>query len=528
MRTGCVVGGVWLAGLVAAAPTQAQDYVAQANALYADISQADRSDLVLLPVLADLQPPPGVVATARQAMLLPAGAPGWDAVVDWTTGSTQQACLDAIRTVTADKDPRRGMAFGQPYGQAAGFEAIATGLYTDLGDPPLLAAAKHLYLPALDQLSVLVQAEVTRLAADGSPDEAIRLLIDWIYFARQMADRETFDEAIWGYRTIIAGLERIRDVTYVDSLPGGGNLSAGEIKSLLDWAEDNRGALQINRLDFPRVEGIAFEQILASTYENRGGPDEDTFATTMARLSAKDRPLQLFSSAATWEQAMQYHADYFAMRDEGAGCINDWAEHRWRRNWHDPFLKEPSHLETLDPDRFGMLGALFTRQTPSGLIDLGALQHERQRVLTEIVGTRTALAMRAFSIANRRFPPVLSAVVPDLLPAIDADPYNPAIARGAAPPMEYFVPWRINDRVPTERDLTQPPHEINIVLGDGTNFQRKVGSDRFILYSVGPNLRAEKAVDVQNASPNNPGDYLIWPPVLSLHRQFLDEQNQFD
>lgn len=522
--------GAWLVGLIGAAlPAVAQDYVGQANALYADIAREDRSDLILLPALAEMTPPPGVIAKTSQAMLLPAGAPGWDAVVAWTTASEQQAALDALREVAEDRDARRGMAFGQPYGQDAGFEAIATGLYTDLGDPPLLAAAQHLYLPALDDLSVLVHAEVTRLAADGSPGEGADLLIDWIFFARQMADRELFDEAYWGFQTIIQGLERMRDVAYVDSLPGNGHLTSEGIRDFLNWAESQRGALDLDRLNFPRAEGIAFEQIFDATYDmSLDGPDPDTFASTMARLSAKGRPLQLFSAAARWEQAMLSHAGYFEMREQGRGSISDWADNRWRREWHDPFLREPAHLETLDPNQFAMLGALYTRQTTNGLIDFGALEHARQRVRVESVGTLTALALRAFIIANKRFPPVLSAVSPDYIPVIDADPYNPATARGAAPPMEYFVPWTINDRIANERTLDTPPHEINIVLGDGFNFKRLVGTDRFILYSVGPNGGAEKAVDVQNDSAQNPGDYLIWPPVLSLHRQFLRESGQFN
>ena len=530
MSTGRCVGGAWLvaAGLLTGIqPALAQDFVAQANALYEDIAEADRSDLVLLPVLAEMTPPPGVIAKTSQAMLLPAGAPGWNAVVEWTTAPEQQAALEALRQVASDRDARRGMAFGQPYGQAAGYEALATELFTDLGDPPLLSAAQHLYIPALDDLSVLVHAEVTRLASESTPGQGADLLIDWIFFARQMADRELFDEAYWGYQTMIQGLERMRDVVYVDSLPGNQHLTSVQIRDFLTWAERNRGALDLDRLNFPRAERIAFEQILDATYDVNG-PDPDTFASTMARLTAKDRPLQLFSAAARWEQAMLSHAGYFEMREEGRGSIADWADNRWRRENHDPFLKEPEHLETLDPIQFAMLGALFTRATTNGLIDYGELEHARQRVQVEGVGTLTALALRAFVIANRRFPPVLSAVSPDYIPVIDADPYNPATARGAAPPMEYFVPWTINDRTADERTLNKPPHEINIVLGDGFNFKRLVGSDRFILYSVGPNGGAEKAVDVQNDSAQNPGDYLIWPPVLSLHRQFLRESGQFN
>jgi len=185
--------------LVGAHPGLAQDFVGQANDLYSDIRPSNRSDRVLLPLLAEMEPPPGVVATPEQAMLFPDGAPGWDAVEAWTQAAPQQAVLEGLATVTADKDARRGMAFGQPYGQAAGYEAISTGLYTDLGDPPLLAAAQHLYLPALDDMACLVHAEVTRRAGNGAPLDGATLLLDWIFFARQMADREMFDEARWGY-----------------------------------------------------------------------------------------------------------------------------------------------------------------------------------------------------------------------------------------------------------------------------------------------------------------------------------------
>lgn len=515
--------------LLAVAPVTAQqDYIGQANSLYDTIARANRSDLVLLPPLADIEPAPEVVPNPRQAMLLPAGAPGWDACVAWATADTQQKIIEALKTVTEDKDPRRGMAFGQAYGQAAGFEALSIGLYTDLGDPPLLAAANHLYLPYLDRLRVLVHVETTRLAADGSPVDAVYLLLDWVFFARQMADRELFDEARWGYLAMIDALERIRDVVYEDSRLDRPLMSGSDLKGLLQWGESNRGALDIARLNFPAAEVIAFDQLLSITHIARGAPNPDTFAQTMARLSSKDRPLQLFSATAQWQQAVENTADYFDMQDEGEGCLTDWADHRWRREWHDAFLKEPSHFQTLDPETFAMLSAIFVRQGEGGPVDFGVLQHDRQRVMTEVVGTRTAIALRAYIEVHRQFPPVISALAPEYLPAIEADPYNPNRARGAQPPLEYFVPWTINHRVPGPRDVNLPPHQINIVLGSGHNFRRLIGKDRFVLYSVGPNGGDEKAVDVQNASEFNPGDYLIWPPVLSLYRQYLSEQGQFE
>lgn len=522
------VAVIGLGALLPFAPAVGQeDYVGRANALYATIADADRSDKVLLPVLAAMTPPPGVVSLPRQAMLFPAGAPGWDAVVEWCQAPAQQAALDALATITQDKDVRRGMAFGQPYGQAAGYEALSTGLYTDLGDPPLLAAADFTYLPALDQLACLVHAEATRRASEGAPQDAVRLMVDWLFFARQMAAREFFDESRWGYESMINALERIRDIVYEDMRNGDSVITAQQLKDFIEWGDQQGRGLELDKLTFPRAEQIAFEQLLAFTYVNRGGPDPDTFAPTMARLAAKDRPLQLFSAAARWEQAAGQQANYFEMRDEGAGCFADWAEHRWRRDWHDPFLKEPSHFETLDPEKFAMLGVLCTRATPDGMVDFTILEHQRERVLTEIVGTRTALAIAAYVKANRRFPPLISSLVPEYLAELEADPYNPNRSRGAKPPLEYFVPWTINDRTPTERDINPPPHEMNIIIGGGFNFQRRVGKDQFILYSVGPNGGNEKAQNIENSSKLNAGDYLLWPPVLSLHRQYLRDQGQF-
>lgn len=525
---------MWLASATLAltagvGPASAQDtFIDQANALYADVPMNQRSDRIVLPALAKLETPPGVVAQVRQAMLFPADAPGWDAVVAWTTGAPQKAVLDALAQATAEKDPRRGMAFAQAYGQDAGFEALSTGLYTDLGDPPLLAAARHFYLPALDDMACLVHAETTRLAAAGQPMDSLRLLVDWLFFCRQIADRELFDEASWGYLAMIDALERFRDVIYVDSQEPSPHLTASDLKTVLDWGEDRRGALEIDRLQFPRAESISFEQLLDVVYTTGAGgrPNPDTYAPAMARLSAKERPLQLFSAAAWWQQAAPNQAGYIEMRDQGRGCYRDWADNRWRRDYHDAFLKEPSHFETLDLSRFAMLVPLCTRQTPDGPANLGILEHLRQRVLAEIVGTRTTMAIVAYTKANNRFPPVISSLVPEYLPELEADPYNPNRARGATPPLEYFVPWTINDRRPTERDQIEP-HEINIVLGSGVNFKRLIGTDQFVLYSVGPSGGAGKAINVQNSSELNPGDYLVWPPVPSLHRQFLAEQGQF-
>jgi len=58
-----------------------------------------------------------------------------------------------------------------------------------------------------------------------------------------------------------------------------------------------------------------------------------------------------------------------------------------------------------------------------------------------------------------------------------------------------------------------------VVVGD-QNFQVKVGSDQFVLYSVGPNGAKDWARDVSGEPAKGAiGDLLIWPPITSLLRQ---------
>ena len=126
---------------------------------------------------------PAAVSTVKDAMLMPASNASFASVRAWAEGEAQRALLEGLHAVTEEDDYRYAHAWGQPYGPDAGFEALSSGLYTELGDPPLLAAARHLYLPALDRMAILVHVEATRRAADGDPASALDLLVDFTYFA---------------------------------------------------------------------------------------------------------------------------------------------------------------------------------------------------------------------------------------------------------------------------------------------------------------------------------------------------------
>src|SRR5690606_25637227 len=161
-----------------------------------------------------------------------------------------------------DEATRDTMAFGQRYG-AEDFDAVRLGLYTELGDPPTLSAAEHLYLPALDRLVILVNVEAARLLGESQPAEAIELLIDLAYLGRQMAHREFYEEVFWGVRTAAEALARVRDVAYQDYISSSPSLTGGRCAELIGRLDPQRGALRVSRMRLPTGDYIGAQQIIA-------------------------------------------------------------------------------------------------------------------------------------------------------------------------------------------------------------------------------------------------------------------------
>jgi hypothetical protein len=498
----------------------ADDYVDSVNNFYAQIRPEHRSDMIVLPVLAKMQAPPAVVSDLGKAMLLPHGSSNWGAAQEWAMGEPQRAVLEALSRATANTQ----MAFGQPYGADAladsegGIELIQAGLYTDLGDPPLLGAANFLYLPRLEQVGCLANVEATRLAGEGQIDQAIKTLGDWLFFCRQMAEREFFKESRWGLRGMTATLERIRDIAYQDFRSGSPKLTIDHIMVVLDRLRTEDGYLMGDRLTFPMANRIAADQVVARTFMNRGGVNENTFGQTMARLASTERPLRLFSEAARWGEVGRVHANWFDTTAQLEKVYNDWTA-RWPLDAFDRRQSLVPDYQRTSERQYAVIKTLIP--------DMGVLFNDREVLRSQLVGTRNALGVLAFYLRNRNFPPSLASIRPIFVKVIEADPFNPdpERARGKQPPLEYFVP--IRDQRFGEREDPRP-HEINVVTGGGIdNFKVLVGQDQFVLYSVGPDGRKNWARDVSGEPAKDMiGDLLLWPPVTSLVRQRLIETSK--
>lgn len=505
------------------AHARADEFTDRANRTYASIPADRRSDTVLLPLLAKAEAPPRAVATRDAAALLPATAADFKAASDWAQAAPQTAVLKALADITKETDWRKSYAFGQPYGaDYVAPEFIASRMYTDLGDPPTLAAAQHLYLPALDRLTCLVNVEATRLAADGKPGEAIDALTNLAYFSRQMCDRAFYEEAAWGLKNLAHTYERIRDIGYVDMRgtglpPGPRQIDTNRLLEQMKRLAEEGAYLDLSRMLFPAGDRIAVEQVVARVYIPRAGVNEQVFASTMARLGSTDHPLRLFSESGRWASEASRQANWFEATQKTAAVFDDW-NRRWLASWFDRSQALVSEWTKLDAARF----AAVTQGTPEAV----ALRDMRQIALVESVGTRAALAVLGTYYVNKSFPVQLSAVRPRWMNVLEIDPFNPTVqSAGSRPPLEYFVPMR---DTPLD-DRGQPmPYPMEVVTTDPQRpLSLNMTADTFVLYSRGSDNSKDLAKKNQNtAQVVQNADYLIWPPVISLHRQRLLDLDQ--
>lgn len=498
------------------APSEAsaQDYLARVNDSFSLIRPELRSDTKLLPLLAKMEPAPVGADRFDQSRLLPAGSQVWSAASAWAQAPSQQEILKALAEVTAEEDYRFAFGFGQPYGtQGVPVAQIRAKLYTELGDPPLLAGARHLYMPAFETMGCLVNVEATRLVEDGKPSDAIDLLVNWLFFARQIADREFFAEMEWALSTMASTFERIRDVAYQDS-QGARAIDPDRLLEVIDRL-DGSGFIGIDRLTLPRADMIGVEQTIARVYVNQGAVNKATFGSTLARLRSADRPLRLYGEAAKWDSIADRQKNWFDINEDVRKIINDWTS-RWTLEWFDQRMTQAYEYRGLDAS-----SSVIQATAP----DMGRLFDLRQIVRAEDVGTRHALGVYGYYLTMGAWPPTLAAIRPTWIGQLEADPFNPRRERGARPPMEFFVPIRDTRLQFGDRETPQP-HDMNIVTPNA-NFSRRIGEDQFVLYSVGGNGGKDWARQIQNTAENAAGaDYLIWPPIVSLQRQHLIERGQ--
>jgi hypothetical protein len=511
-----------VSALVAPLAARADEYVNRVNATFSKIPQDKRSDLVILPALAKMEAPPAEIDTVDKAVLLLPTSAGWDAAVAWAQGEPQKAVLAALSQITGDEDFHVAMVFAQGYGVEAVADKpdlISANLYTELGDPPTLANAQYGYLERMRQAKILANIEASRLMKDGNFVGAIDVMFDVLYFARQLADRPMLPEKKIGMENIRQALERIRDIVYLDLRGETHKLDYKVLRGYVERLDATKGYLGIDRITLPMGTLDAAEQVLTRVLIEKKGVNEATFVPVLSRVAAGDRPLRLFSEAAYWETVRPLHEGWYASMDmlvgkdynaRNGGLRYDWQK-RWELSRHDSYVKLAS-----DYKRYVATGPRFAALR-AVLSDIESLYPLKTALQTEIVGTRMSLAVYGYwREHNSSFPPALSSIRPSFVPAVDNDPYA-----STKRPIGYFVP--IRDNIPKQDPRKDPiPWSIRgFPAKPYKSFSIPLREDTFVLFSVGPDDAGVNAKDATQDDASTEGDYLLWPPMLSLIRQHL-------
>ena len=497
---------------VFAAAASGQSWIERANGLYDDIVESRWSHPIILPALIELESPPVGVETPAKASMMFAEASGWAAAVAWAQKPSSMGVIDALERATQGDEYDTAMAFALPYGvDGIGIDLIRGEMYTDLGDPPLISGARHLYMKKFDTLRCLVHVEATRRLADGEVAPAMDLLVDLVQFGYQMADRETLTESAWGYRAMTDALSRIRDIAYQD-FKGDRAVDLDAMKTVLDRLHPEDGPSRLDRLNLPRANRLGAEQLIEVLYQPKGGVDENRFVPTMVRLATSERPLRRFSAATKYETNQSSQQDWFDINDVLKGVFQSW-EKRWTLDRFDPLLNVQF---AWDSDMVGD-DTLVVTVGASG--DLGELFDLRTHTDLERVGTRQSVGLLGRFYRVGIFAPRIDAIRPRWIDRLEDDPLNQARAGGRRPPMRYFRP--VTDDYVADKRKEKQPHTMQLFPGDGTNFEITLYDDQFLVYSTGEDGEDNNGTRMSVDPTSVVGDYLIWPPMLGLHREHL-------
>ncbi len=504
---GVALAAAMTLGGTALQTARADEFSDRANARFKEVQTDKRSDLVLLPLLIKLADPPQSVGTVQQAMLLPATSALFKDAAAWAQAEPQKAVLDVLTKISGESDWKKAYAFAQPYGiTGIDPELIAAKAFTDLGDPPLLARAKHGYLPMLDKMNLLVHVEATRLQAEGKPLEALDVLWRWLHFSRSMCDRAFYVEVVWGLKTMSSTLERMRDVVYTDGRLDKPLLTPEQLRDTVEKRMGDRGGiLNIDRMQFPSGNEVGCEQLINRVFKPRGAADISVFSPLLAEIAIRNRPLRLFSEAARWDSIAKLHGNQLETFEALRNAFGDWRT-RWELPPFDPALKLRQDYRRLDAVKFAAVIV--------NVGDLSPIFDMRKRVRVELGGTRVSMGVQGYVLGQKSNPPALTSIRPAYTKVIDIDPLDQTTN-----PFRYYVPVR--DGI---KDAVNPAtfYEITVFPGDNLPaFKRKLDQSYFMLFSVGPDGDADGCMRATQTVEDDKGDYLVWPPVLSLLREQL-------
>lgn len=519
-RRATVVAAAVLIASAVGTVARADEQLDKANALYSNIQKEKRSDLVILPALYAMDPAPKEPGDYLAAFLMTPANPAWEAAAAWAKADKQQDVIKALKTVTAEEDYRKAWAFAQPYGASAvDPKFVDMKLYTELGEDNTLALAQLLYMPAIRRMEILCHVEATRLLAEGKGNDALDLMRRWATFSYQIAAREMLKEKLAGMDMLSLALARMRDLAYTDMMAEKHTMTAEGIIATLKLLNDRNPVNVNDRLRLPKAEQFAAEQLVQRTFVQGGGPDPASFARLYAQVAAGERALRRFSESAKWDTILKLHGNTEETLKRIRDVYGDW-DKRWELSQWDAIQELPTDYARLDKVQFAALDLVMG--------DVGLMFPKRRELRAEWVGTRTALGIYGYRLLQDTLPIKLDSIVPVFIgkKELMTDPFDKDAKEERGKRLVYMRAEV--DNMP----VGAPPKPIVIrvfpkVAGvEYPNFEAKVLVGQFVLYSAGPDGNQTNISRATQMVKDEYGDYLIWPPMQSLARQWLVDQGR--
>jgi|GEM_PF-767565 len=433
-----------LLAMVVAPNAAAQDnFAAEASEVHQPGAGEKNAAEALLKALARLDAPPASLPDTPTALLMLPGDPGWSEAKTWATSPNQRAMLETLRDVTNPASPH---VFSLPYGVENTPPAIEeTGLAIDLGEPPLLASANLVYLDALDELFSLVSIDAERLADEGDPEAAYKL-VQWVRLSRMVADQPLSAEKGWAIHSMRLGLMRLLDLFALHPEL----MTERELINLVQELKESE--LRIERILPPYADRIALQELVSATYIKRRGPDPAKFGPTLAALMSEGQPLGLFGEASYFQRVAEQQANWFDMTEKVDAVYNDW-ERRWSVPNYDRIWTQQMERRLIDPARFTLIDTFSP--------DLYPMIQERLELRADLAGARMALSVIGYRRGKGVWSSDLAAIRPTFVDTIDLDPFHDGGDRAVKQfeILVYFVP--IRDQKFGEREDPHP-HKIRV------------------------------------------------------------------
>jgi len=290
-------------------------------------------------------------------------------------------------------------------------------------------------------------------------------------------------------------------------------MTAEGVRDVIAKLGDRNPINVFQRLTLPKAEHLAAEQLVQRTFAPGGGPNAAAFPRVYAQVAAGDRALRRFSETAKWETILRLHGNYEQTMKRIDEVYGDW-ETRWQLNQWDPIMELPTDYARLDKVQFAALDLVMG--------DVGQAFPKRRELKAELIGTRTALACYGYRLVQNTLPVGLESVVPVFVPRVNLmiDPFDKNAKEDAGRRMAYLRAEVDNMAVggqPKPMVIRVFPKIAGV---DYPNFEAKVLLNQYVVYSAGPDGNQTGVSRATQMIKDDHGDYLIWPPVLSLVRQY--------